>query len=184
VSRKQKQGGLSLQDQLRQAGLITEKQVRRAEKGKHKKSMQLKHEQLVDEDKLAAQKAREEKTARDRQANLAREKKARQKALSAQIKQLVSTNSRLETGEVAYNFVEQKKVKKIYVSAANQLHLNKGFLAIVKIGDQYDLVPEKVAHKIMSRADDVVMYLYDRSKDEVDEDDPYKDFKIPDDLDW
>jgi len=184
VSRKQKKSGLSLQDQLRQAGLVTEKQVRRAEKGKHKKSMQLKHEHLVDEDKLAAQKARVDKTAKDRQQNLEREQKAQQKALIAQIKQLINANSRLEAGEVAYNFVEQKKVKKIYVSVENQLHLNKGFLAIVKKGDVYDLVPEKVARRIMSRTDDVVMYLYDRSKDVVDEEDPYKDFKIPDDLEW
>jgi hypothetical protein len=30
----------------------------------------------------------------------------------------------------------------------------------------------------------VILYLHDRSKDVVDEDDPYKDFQIPDDLEW
>ena len=45
-------------------------------------------------------------------------------------------------------------------------------------------MPEKVARKIMARRDDVVLYLYDRDQDLVDEDDPYKDFKIPDDLEW
>jgi hypothetical protein len=57
-------------------------------------------------------------------------------------------------------------------------------LAIVKGPQGYDMVPEQVARKIMARKDGVVLYLFDRDKQAVDEDDPYKDFKIPDDLEW
>ena len=46
------------------------------------------------------------------------------------------------------------------------------------------MLPEQVARRIMARKDDVVLYLYERDKDAVDEDDPYKDFQIPDDLEW
>ena len=173
-----------MQDQLRKAGLVTEKQLRRAQKGKHKKDMELKHGHVVDEDKVTAQRVRAEKAARDRQQNLARDQQAEIRSVMAQIRQLIELNSKLESGDVPYNFVEQKKVKKIYVSEHNKRELNSGYLAIVKDSDSYDLVPEKVARKIMARRDDVVLYLYDRDQDLVYEDDPYKDFKIPDDLEW
>lgn len=184
MARKQKKGGSSLQDQLRQAGLVNEKQLRRAQKGIHKKDMQLKQGQIIDEEKHAAQKIRSEKTERDRQRNLAREQQAQHRSHTAQIKQLIEMNAKLEQGDIPYNFIEQKKVKKIYVSEANVRQLNKGFLAIVKTVDGYDLVPEKVARRIMDRREDIVLYLYERDKDVEDEDDPYKDFKIPDDLEW
>jgi len=93
-------------------------------------------------------------------------------------------NSQRETGDIEYNFTEQNKVKKLFVSALNKTQLNKGHLAIVKQDDHYDLVPEKVARRIMDRLDGVVLYLYDRTQDEIDEDDPYKNFQIPDDLEW
>lgn len=184
VTRKQKKGGSSLQDQLRKVGLVSEKQLRRAQKGKHKKDMQLKHGQVVDEDKIAAQRTRAEKVASDLQQNQERDQQARIRSVMAQVRQLIELNSKLEAGDLPYNFIEQKKVKKIYVSRANQIQLNKGCLAIVKTSDSYDLVPEKVARKIMARRDDVVLYLYNPDQDLVDEDDPYKDFKIPDDLEW
>lgn len=184
MSKKQKKGGLSLQEQLRNAGLVTEKQLRSARKGSHKKEMELKRGHGIDQDKLAAQRAQAEKAVSDRERNLERDKQAEVRSVMAQVKQLIELNCQLEPGDIPYNFVEQKKVKKIYVSEANKLQLNRGNLAIVKAGDSYELVPEKVARKLMARTEDVVLYLYDRKQDLVDEDDPYKDFKIPDDLDW
>jgi hypothetical protein len=38
--------------------------------------------------------------------------------------------------------------------------------------------------RIPETKDEVILYLYDRANDVVDEDDPYKDFQIPDDLEW
>ena len=45
----------------------------------------------------------------------------------------------------------------------------------------YDLVPEVVARKLEARSSESVLFLHDRTKESIDEDDPYKDFKIPDD---
>ena len=104
--------------------------------------------------------------------------------MMAQVRQLIEMNSQRQPGDLVYNFTDQQKIKKLYISDLNKTQLNKGFLAIVKSANGYDLVPEKVAHKIMERTDDVVLYLYDRQSDTVDEDDPYKDFQIPDDLEW
>ena len=181
---KKNKGGGSLQDQLKQAGLVTNKQLRKAQKGMHRQEMRVKQGVDLDEDKLAAQRNIEEKSASDRVINLQRNAEADLKALQAQIKQLIEMNSQRQEGDTAYNFTEENKVKTLYVSETNKKQLNQGFLAIVKTLLGYDIVPEKVARKIQQRSDVVVLYLYDRAQDVVDEDDPYKDFQIPDDLEW
>ncbi|MFN3239674.1 MAG: DUF2058 domain-containing protein [Pseudomonadales bacterium] len=185
---KKKKGGGSLQDQLKAAGLVSSKDLKKAQKQMHRKEVRVKQGVETDEVKLAAERALKDKQQADRAANEARNAANREKELNAQIKQLIERNSQRQKGDVAYNFSEQNKIKKIYVSEENKRQINKGFLAIVKQGDDYDLVPKQVAERISNRIpdrkDEVVLYLYDSSKDQVDEDDPYKDFQIPDDLEW
>jgi hypothetical protein len=185
---KKKKGGGSLQDQLKAAGLVTQKDLKKAQKQMHRKEVRVKQGVETDEVKLAAERALKDKQLADRAANEARNAANREKELKAQIKQLIERNSQRQKGDVAYNFSEQNKIKKIYVSEENKRQINKGFLAIVKQGDDYDLVPKQVAERISNRIpdrkDEVVLYIYDSSKDQVDEDDPYKDFQIPDDLEW
>lgn len=187
VAKKKKSGG-SLQDQLRNAGLVTDKQLKKAQKGMHRQEMRVKAGVEVDETRAAAEAEIAQKQVRDRARNEVLRQEVLARELRVQIKQLVARNSQREQGDVEYNFTEGKKVKKLYVSAKNKAQLNKGFLAIIKIDDHYDLVPEKVAQRIADRIpdtkDQVILYLHDRSKDVVDEDDPYKDFQIPDDLEW
>ncbi len=183
MSRNKKQGG-SLQDQLRKAGLVTDKQLRKASKGMHRQEMRVKQGLAIDEDKIAAEEARATKITSDRQKNEQKNKQAQAKAVMAQVKQLIEMNSQRQPGDSVYNFSEQNKIKKLYISELNKTQLNKGYLAIVKTADGYDIIPEKVARKIMDRADDVVLFLYERGPDVIDEDDPYKDFQIPDDLEW
>lgn len=141
-----------------------------------------------DEVKLDAERALKEKQTADRATSDIRNAEVRVKELNAQIKQLIERNSQRAKGDVAYNFNDGAKIKKIFISEDNKRQINRGFLAIVKTGDQYDLVPkqvaERIANRIPDRKDEVVLYLYDQAKDEVDEDDPYKDFQIPDDLEW
>jgi uncharacterized protein YaiL (DUF2058 family) len=183
MSKHKKQGG-SLQDQLRKAGLVTDKQVRKASKGIHRQEMRVKQGLETDENREAVERERAEKTASDKQKNEQLNKEAQSKAIIAQVKQMIAANSQRERGDAIYNFTDQNKIKKIYISEQNKTHLNKGFLAIVKSGESYDLVPEKVAQKIMARKDGIVLYLYDRASEVIDEDDPYKDYQIPDDLEW
>ena len=52
------------------------------------------------------------------------------------------------------------------------------------LGDGYELVPTVVAEKIRQREESAVLLLNERGNNAVDEDDPYKDFPIPDDLMW
>lgn len=183
MSKKKKPLG-SLRDQLKEAGLVTAKQVRKAEKGALRSDLRIKKGIDVDEAKEEVEAARLKKLEEDRQKNERLNELAKEKALSAQVKQLIASNSQRQDGNVAYNFNDQTKIKKIYISEENKTQLNKGYLAIVRVGDKYDLVPEIVARKIEARSAETVLFLHDRSNEIVDEDDPYKDYPIPDDLEW
>lgn len=177
----------SLQDQLLKAGLVDGKKVKQANKAKKKqKKLQRKSgEELVDENKLAAQQVLVEKAERGRELNRKRDEEDMQKAIAAQIRQLIEMN-RLPKGDgdVAYNFVDNKKVKKIFVADECQVMLSRGRLAIVKLGDQYEIVPSPVAEKIRMRDESSVIICNDAKSGEEDEDDYYADYKIPDDLMW
>tara|TARA_B110000503_G_C7094786_1_gene391060 strand:+ start:883 stop:1434 length:552 start_codon:yes stop_codon:yes gene_type:complete len=183
MSKKKKALG-SLRDQLKDAGLVTAKQVRKAEKGALRSDLRIKKGIDVDEAKNEVEAARLKKLDEDRQKNERLNGLAKEKALSAQVKQLIASNSKRQDGNVAYNFEDQGKIKKIYISEENKMQLNKGYLAIVQAGDKYDLVPEVVAQKIEARSVKTVLFLHDRSNEIIDEDDPYKDYPIPDDLEW
>lgn len=183
MSKKKKPLG-SLRDQLKDAGLVTAKQVRKAEKGALRSDLRIKKGIDVDEAKEEVEAARLKKLEEDRQRNERLNELAKEKALSAQVKQLIASNSQRQDGNVAYNFTDQGKIKKIYISEENKTQLNKGYLAIVSAGENYDLVPEVVARKIEARSAETVLFLHDRSNEVVDEDDPYKDYPIPDDLEW
>lgn len=176
----------SLQDQLLKAGLADEKKARsvRNEKRKQRKQ-QPKGSVQVNEAEIRARKAREEKAERDRQLNLERQKEAEKKAIQAQIRQLVETN-RLDRSkaDTSYQFVDGKKIKKILVDDTMVDQLSRGRLAIVRLGEDYNIVPEKVARKIMERDESAVIVLHDRTQDDQGDDDPYAGYEIPDDLMW
>ncbi len=176
----------SLQDQLLKAGLVDSKKAKQVGKDqrKQKKVAKKSSQPIIDETKLAAEQARAEKAERDRALNAERNAQAQQKAILAQIKQLVETNKQSKgNGDIAYNFTFDKKVKKIYVNAEVQSHLVAGRLVIVGLNDVFELVPRGVADKIAERDASLVVKVQAQAQT-VDEDDPYADYQIPDDLMW
>jgi uncharacterized protein YaiL (DUF2058 family) len=176
----------SLQDQLLKAGLADEKKARavRSEKRKQRKQ-QPKGAAQVNETELRARQAREEKANHDRQLNLKRQQEAEKKAIQAQIRQLVETN-RLDRsrGETSYQFVHDKKIKKIFVDDTMMDQLSRGRLAIVCVNEQYEVLAEAVARKIQERDSQAVIVLHDRKNGDAGDDDPYAGYEIPDDLMW
>lgn len=176
----------SLQEQLLKAGLADEKKARAVKNEKRKqRKQQPKGAVVVNEAEERARQARQEKAERDRQLNLERKQEAEKKAIQAQIRQLIETN-RLDRsrGETSYQFVDGKKIKKIPVDDTMVDQLSRGRLAVVRQGENYDVVPEKVARKIMERDAAAVIVLHDRKQDDAGEDDPYAGYEIPDDLMW
>ncbi|MBL1271585.1 MAG: hypothetical protein ACI92B_002821 [Marinobacter maritimus] len=176
----------SLQDQLMKAGLADPKKAKAIRNEKHKqRKQQPKGSVQVNETEVRARQAREEKAERDRQLNLKRQQEAEKKAIQAQIRQLVETNKLDRSrGETSYQFVHDKKIKKMYVDDTQADQLSRGRLAIVFVNDQYEIVADGVARKITERDEQAVVVLHDRKKDDVGEDDPYAGYEIPDDLMW
>jgi uncharacterized protein YaiL (DUF2058 family) len=179
----------SLQDQLLNAGLSDAKKARKLEKEKRKqkKTAHKSRVEVVDEVKLAAQQAREEKAARDRELNRSRNEEATRKAVEAQIVQLIETN-KLDRrgGEVGFNFSCDQKIKKLYVTSLQQKLLAAGSIAIAPIAERFELIPEKVAAKIAERDPQRVIFCTENTGETLNEEerDWYKDYEIPDDLMW
>ncbi len=176
----------SLQEQLLKAGVVDDKKAKQISKEKRKAKKQAKGKAVVDSGPSAADLARAEKAEKDRELNRQRQAEADRKALQAQIAQLISVNAiDRKAGDVAYQFVDAKKIKKIHVTPEQQAQLTRGQIAIVTLAERYELVPAVVAEKIAQRDSARVLLMHDKSaKQEVDEEDPYADYQIPDDLMW
>jgi uncharacterized protein len=176
----------SLQDQLLQSGLVDKKKAKqlKQESRKQAKSRQ-KGQVQIDETKELARRAQLEKADRDRQLNKAQQAEAEKKAITAQIVQLITMNRvARDGGDVAYQFKDGTRIKKIYVTPKIQKDLINGRLAIARLGDDYELLPASAAAKIAQRDPGVIVLLNQYEPVEVDEDDPYADYQIPDDLMW
>jgi len=175
------------QDQLLKAGLVTKKQVQKANQDKNRKNKQQrsKKEKNVDETKLKAQQSAADKAKRDRELNKRKEDQARQKAISIEINQLITNNclTRDENCEIIYNFEHNKKIKRIYVDTEMKQQIINGKLGIARIEGRYELVPLAIAEKIQQRNEKRVV-LFTEENQTVSENDPYSEHQIPDDLMW
>jgi hypothetical protein len=178
----------SLQDQLLNAGIVDKKKAKQIKQEQRKEARSRPKGQVqVDENKEQAKRALAEKTQRDRQLNKQQQDEAEKKAIQAQIIQLIKMNRvGRKRGDVAYQFTDGTKIKKLYITQQLQNDLIKGRLAIAKLEGGYELLPSQAAEKIMQRDAQVIVLLNRNESVEVDEDedDPYADYQIPDDLMW
>lgn len=173
-------------DQFLKAGLVNKSQLNKAKKSKNKqqKLKQKQKVEVVDEAALAARKAAEEKAVRDRELNQRRKEEAERRAIQAQIRQLIEMN-RLprDEGEVGYNFQDGSAIRKIFVTEAIRDRLARGQLAIVRLDETYEVVPAGVAERIRLRDESYVISTEEQQAEDQG-DDPYADYKVPDDLMW
>jgi uncharacterized protein YaiL (DUF2058 family) len=177
---------VSLQEQLLKAGLVDKNKVRLAnqEKSKQKKVERRTGTNSVDVARLAALDTQRKNAERARELNAQRDAAATQKSIVAQISEMVQKNRQSKgAGDVAYNFTHDKKIERLYVSAAVQAHLMAGRLVIVCHGGSTELVPRIIADKISERDASLVVRV-NKTSTEIDADDPYAAFQIPNDLMW
>ncbi|NNJ90796.1 MAG: DUF2058 domain-containing protein [Gammaproteobacteria bacterium] len=179
--------GNSLQDQLLKAGMIDKQKAQEAN-GQRRKKQKLKNKGASPDTEPghdAVRAAQAEKIARDRELNRLKQEEVRKKSIAAQIRQLIELH-RLpqDEGETRFNFVDGKLVKTLHVTDETASQLGRGWLSIVKLDSGYEVVPAKVADKINER--DMTAVITHEQTGEVDDgmDDPYADFKVPDDLIW
>lgn len=192
----------SLQDQLLKAGMIDKKKAKQVAKEKRKQAKQLpKGQKLESESKKLAEKARREKAEKSIAENNKLKQQAEEKAIVAQIKQLAKRNQiDRSKGDIAYQFTDGTKIKKIHISGSQQEQLVRGLIAIVKIEAQYLLVPAAVADKISQRdnAYVIVRHVADKknnkktdncvsakgSSETLSDEEFYAQYEVPDDLMW
>jgi uncharacterized protein YaiL (DUF2058 family) len=177
---------VSLQEQFLKAGLVNKNKAKQAqqEKSKQQKVERRTGEQSVDEAKAAALEVQRKNAEKAREANAQRDAAAAEKAILAQIAQMIQQNKQGKgNGDIAYNFTHGSKIERIFVSAAVQGHLVAGRLVIVCQGANVELVPRVIAEKIAERDASIVVQVK-KASTTVEEDDPYAAFQIPDDLMW
>jgi len=177
---------LSLQEQLLKAGLTNETKVKqvKAEKRKQTKKKQKNKVEIVNEANQLLQETKNKQLEKDRLLNQKRNEEAEKKQIVNQIYQLIDLNkvAKDEDGE-AYNFTDQNKVKKIYISEEVRKNIISGRLAIVKAKSSYEVIPVQVAEKIKQRDKKVIIVLFTETEEKVDHDE-YEGYEIPDDLMW
>ena len=177
----------SLRDQLLKAGLVTKDKVRNAYQADEQRRRQLKaggKARATEVPPSAAQHAKAQKVARDQELNRRQEEKARRRALRAQVEQLVEQARlpRLES-DIYYSFVDGGNVCRVAVDAQRRKEICEGKLAIVRYRGFHEVVPAEAAQRIRERDESALIVRGDESK-AAPEDDPYKDFVVPDDLTW
>ena len=176
----------SLQDQFLKAGLVDKNKAKlvHQDKTKQKKIERRTGNESVDESRLAALEVQRKNAERARELNAQRDAAASQKAVFAQIVQLVQKNRQSKgAGDIAYYYTQGTKIDKIYVSAEVQTHLIAGRLVIVCLEGKTELLPRIIADKIAERDASIVVRVK-KTTTEIDEDDPYAAFQIPDDFTW
>jgi uncharacterized protein len=182
---------LSLQEQLLKSGLVGKGQARAVKSEKHKQTKQQQHNKAViaNDAKEKAQKAQLEQAEKDRELNRIRKQEDERKHLDTQVKQLIEQNRLpqdkvITDDSIAYHFTDNNKVKTLYVSKDMREQITQGKLAIVGLGKQYEVVQAQIALKIKAR-DGISIMVFNQALDSVhNQEDPYANYQVPDDLEW
>ena len=174
----------ALQAQLLKAGLVDNKKAK-------KLSKQAVHEKRTGDSNDAEIKA---KIEQDKQAKLAKdqaielEKKAilQEKELNAAIMQMISQHKIRDTdGDVSYQFIDETKIKKVYINQQIYNALVAGSLVIAKDCESYSFLPKALADRINSKLEGfIIVNNSEKNEATTDEEDPYAAYVIPDDLMW
>ena len=180
----------SLRDQLLAAGLASKKQAKQADHAKRQQKTQQKKKQTGSNAKVMtpadmAREAAARKAERDRKLNEKREAQRKKRELAAQIRQLIESN-RLERkdADLPYRFKLNKGIERIYVTEPMQRGLARGEMGIVRLANAFEVVPAEVARKVSERDPGALVQLLEPGNQEVDPDDPYAAYQVPDDLMW
>lgn len=175
----------ALQAQLLKAGLVDNKKAKKLTK-------QAQHEQRTGHNndaqiKAEIERAKQEKLAKDQALDSEKQRILEQKALKASIIQMIKQHKVGQTeGDVAYQFIDENKIKKLYINQQIYNALVSGSLVIAKDQESYAFLPKALADKIDQKMQGFVLINKNTEKNDqaTDEEDPYAAYVIPDDLMW
>ncbi|WP_026300826.1 DUF2058 domain-containing protein [Thioalkalivibrio sp. ALE23] len=186
----------AMRDQLLKTGLVDEKQVKKARSEQHKgkkKAKKPKKAAPPAAEPTVAEQRQAEQAERSRRKNEERQARAARKALTAQLRELVSSNLYpVPAGEDAedYHFQQGGRIRSLPVTPALRRQLADGRAAIAGLDHRpeagFRLVPRETADRIRERDPQwpLVIPAEEAADSEPAADDPYADYVVPDDLMW
>lgn len=139
----------------------------------------------IDLAKAYSARAKEERRLKEEQEKAEREARQRRKENREKIRKLILENLQNDDkAEEPYNFQIGQNVKRVYVTATQKKQLAAGELGITFLEGKRCLIPEPIAREILALDAERIVFLADKDDTQGDENDPYKDFQVPDDLTW
>lgn len=174
----------ALQAQLLKAGLVDNKKAK-------KLSKQAQHEHRTGQSLEAEMKAKieldkQEKIAKDQSLNMEKQRLLEGKALKASIIQMITQHKIKDTnGDVVYQFIDDSKIKKMYINQQIYNALVSGSLVVAKDHESYAFLPKALADRIDEKQQGfIIVNNSEKNNETTDEEDPYAAYVIPDDLMW
>ncbi|ENX20585.1 MULTISPECIES: DUF2058 domain-containing protein [Acinetobacter] len=174
----------ALQAQLLKAGLVDNKKAK-------KLSKQAVHEKRTGDGTEAEIKAKIEQDKQQKMAKdqaIEQEKKAalQEKELKAAIMQMINQHKIRDTdGDAVYQFIDDSKIKKVYLNQQIYNALVTGSLVIARENDSYAFLPKALADRINAKMQGfIIVNNSEKNEETTDEEDPYAAYVIPDDLMW
>lgn len=181
----------SLQEQLLKAGLTTKQKTRQANSDKRKKNKQKRsgvavESTLQEKIKQDLVKAQSDKQAKDQALNEEKKQQLEQKEQKLRIQQILQHHQIKNcNGESEYNYTFDNKIKKLYIDAVTHKSLVNGRLALCGQDEITYIVTSETAAKLAELDASVILLQNEKVQtEEIEGDDPYADYQIPDDLMW
>ncbi len=181
----------SLQEQLLKAGLTTKQKARQANSVKRKQNKQKRSgvdhgislQEQVQQDLV---KDRSEKLAKDAALNQQKKQVLAVKEQLLRISQILEHHQlKNVSGEIEYNYNFENKIKKLFVDTSTHNALVNGRLALCGWENKTYIVTTETATKLAELDAKVVLVQNERvTSAGVNDNDPYADYQIPDDLMW
>lgn len=175
----------ALQAQLLKAGLVDNKKAK-------KLSKQAQHEQRTGQSNEAELKAKiaqdqQHKQEKDHALNSEKQRQLEEKTLKGNIIQMISQHQVKDTeGDIAYQFIDENKIKRVYINQQIYNALVAGSLVVAKDQEHYAYLPKALAERIEQKMSGFILWKKseDNNQQTTNEEDPYAAYVIPDDLMW
>ncbi|PKF60423.1 DUF2058 domain-containing protein [Psychromonas sp. psych-6C06] len=178
----------SLQEQLMKSGLINKQKAKQAQTEKRRKAKQKKKKGSIEisDEQRAIDAKKEQQKQQDLEKNRAVQAALDERAAHGKLIQMIAQHCEKNyQGEIDYHFTFENKVKRIAINDLTQQSLINGRLAICVLNEEFYLINKEATEKLAEIDASVLVALHEKTDaKDFDDDDPYAEFAIPDDLIW
>lgn len=176
----------SMADQLLKAGLSNKHKAAKARKAvNHQKKLKDRGQLGETDSERHARESKEATVARDKELNAAQEAERLAREKTAQGRDIIAhAQQAIDEGEQSFHYTQGTTVKTFLLSTEQHRHLSRGLLAVAALDGKAALIPSAAAEKVEQRSPELLLAWHKGEDDTPDENDPYADYQIPDDLMW